>query len=266
MPFITSQYIERHHAIATPKYCYMSRPTYYQSTWHHFWQSKPNHHQSPNNNNAFTLDPKAFLIGSLHTGLFTLLLRPGRFAHPLIDADVDLNPYPGLNIHRLDGRSYLKYVFHQSRLDFKRDEGEVPLPKGYRYCDRRGRHGVLTSPLDIVQSRTHIPRSKEQMSSIPSVAIYHDCGEEEETTVCSQSTSIAREQNEIPIAWPSLGSEGALATLRVEPDHGGKGLATCLSMECVGECIWMGDLGFNLFLIRWFIFLFYFIRYCFNIC
>lgn len=172
------------------------------------------------------------MIGSLHTGLFMLLLRSGTFAYPLIDADVDLDPYPGIKIHRFDGRPYLKYFFQQSRLDFVLAGGEVPLPKGYRYCDRRGRLGVLASQLGLVQSRTYIPRSKEQLSSIPSVVIYHDSREEENTHGGSDSTYAAcEEKDEMPIAWAFLGLDDALATLHVEPGHRGKGLASCLSME-----------------------------------
>ncbi|KAJ6061210.1 Acyl-CoA N-acyltransferase [Penicillium canescens] len=179
-----------------------------------------------------SLEPKAFLIGSLHTGLFTLLLRSGSFAHPIVDADVDLDPYPGLKIHRFDGRPYLKYFFRQTRVNSKISDGEIPLPKGYRYCDKRGRFGVLYSQLDLIQSRTHIPRSKEQLSSIPSVVIYHDSGKEENVHGCSGSSCCSsKETDEMPIAWAFLGLDGALATLHVEPGHRGQGLAPCLSVE-----------------------------------
>ncbi|KAJ6041599.1 Acyl-CoA N-acyltransferase [Penicillium canescens] len=179
-----------------------------------------------------SLDPKAFLIGSLHTGLFTLLLRSGTFAHPIIDADVDLEPYPGLKVHRFDSRPYLKYLFRQTRLNSKTSDGAIPLPKGYRYCDKRGRFGVLYSQLDLIQSRTHIPRSKEQLLSIPSVVVYHDSGKEENMHGWSGSScSPSKEKDEMPIAWAFLGLDGALATLHVEPGHRGQGLAPCLSVE-----------------------------------
>lgn len=76
---------------------------------------------------------------------------------------------------------------------------------------------MLHEHLDLVQSRTHIPRSKTQLSTIPGVAVYAD------------SNSVAGE--EMPIAWCFLGVDGPLATLHVEPEHRGKGIALALAKE-----------------------------------
>ncbi|KAJ5653734.1 AcetyltransferaseGNAT family [Penicillium lividum] len=182
---------------------------------------------SVSNNAPFSLDPKAFLIGSLHTGLFTLLLRPGTFAHPIVDADVDLDPYPGLKIHRFDGRPYLKYIFPNNSPQLQNCWWRGGFTSGLSVL-----FGVLYSQLDLIQSRTHIPRSKKQLSSIPSVVVYHDSGKEENMHGCSGSSCpTCKEKDEMPIAWAFLGLDGALATLHVEPDHRGRGLASCLSME-----------------------------------
>jgi GNAT superfamily N-acetyltransferase len=56
------------------------------------------------------------------------------------------------------------------------------------------------------------------------VAIYQDNG----------SASDANQdelENEMPIAWAFLGVDGAVATLHVEPEHRGRGLALSLSKE-----------------------------------
>ncbi|KAJ6117509.1 Acyl-CoA N-acyltransferase [Penicillium capsulatum] len=174
-------------------------------------------------NNATPLipapDPHAFLIGTLHAGLFTLLLRDG--------------PLPGLKIHRVDNPPYLKFFFRRAVFDVGPDLAApgVPLPTGYRYRDRRGRDGVLSSQLDLVQSRTHIPRSRAQLSVMPGVAIYWDPEGSTTDTTEDSSQSESETVDEMPIAWAFLGLDGAVATLHVEPEHRGKGLALALSKE-----------------------------------
>jgi hypothetical protein len=157
-------------------------------------------------------DPHAFLIGSLHTGLFVLLQR-----EPIYSAS---NPLPGIKVHRFDDIAYAKYFF--PREIFGADCISA-LPSGYRYHDRRGRVGLLPSHLDLVQSRTHIPRSSKSLSTMPGVAVYYDPSLASET--------IVDDHDEMPIAWAFLGTDGALATLHVEPEHRGQGLAFRLSKE-----------------------------------
>lgn len=53
---------------------------------------------------------------------------------------------------------------------------------------------------------------------MPGVAVYVDADAE-------------GEEEEQPIAWAFLGLDGPLATLHVEPEHRGKGLALALSRE-----------------------------------
>ncbi|KAJ6087193.1 hypothetical protein N7467_006107 [Penicillium canescens] len=170
-------------------------------------------------------DPQAFLIGSLHTGLFSLLQRSGKYT-----ADDSL---PNIRIHRFDNPPYHKYFFRRSEFAPADGSGsgsvadrdlfaDLSLPPGYRFRDRRGRVGVLDVHLDLVQSRTHIPRSGRQLSSMPGMALYCD----------SDSDSKDNENesgDEMPIAWGFLGVDGALATLHVEPEHRGRGLALLLS-------------------------------------
>ncbi|KAJ5288598.1 Acyl-CoA N-acyltransferase [Penicillium angulare] len=164
-------------------------------------------------------DPHAFLIGSLHTGLFNLLLKDA--IYPSTGADNDAaNPISKIKVHRFDNPPYGKFFFRRDAFTVSQDgvETENHLPAGYRFHDRKGRKGVLDSHLDLVQSRTHIPRSRAQLSSIPGVAIYSDAGPDSG-------------DEEMPIAWAFLGVDGALATLHVEPEHRGRGLALALSKE-----------------------------------
>jgi hypothetical protein len=187
-----------------------------------------------NNNNDVPLipahDPHAFLIGSLHTGLFALLRRSGKYT-----ADDSL---PGIRVHRFDNPPYHKYFFRRSEFapaesgcgsgtpaDADHDHdlfADLSLPPGYRFRDRQGRVGVLDVHLDLVQSRTHIPRSRRQLSSLPGMALYYDDN-------CRDNDICDTSGDEMPIAWGFLGVDGALATLHVEPEHRGKGLAILLS-------------------------------------
>ncbi|KAJ6114987.1 Acyl-CoA N-acyltransferase [Penicillium sp. IBT 16267x] len=165
-------------------------------------------------------DPRAFLIGTLHTGLFTLLLESGVFPHPDAGEASSLALLSGLKVHRYDNPPYSKFFFPREVFTMRDDEAEIPLPDGYRFHDRKGRIGVLDSHLGLVQSRTSIPRSRAQLSSMVGMAIYHDSESDTES-----------DEDEMPIAWAFLGVDGPLATLHVEPEHRGKGLALCLSKE-----------------------------------
>ncbi|CAG8323359.1 unnamed protein product [Penicillium salamii] len=183
--------------------------------------SAPNSNTIPIVNNGVPLipapDPRAFLIGALHTGLCMLLQRSGTYTTS--------DPIPNIRVHRLDDPPYYKYFF--SRSDFGSEEqsrrsgdhgsADSSLPVGYRFRDREGREGVHPWHLDLVQSRTSIPRSRAQLSTMPGVAVYRD------------SEPVDNDADEQPIAWGFLGMDGSLATLHVEPEHRGRGLALPLS-------------------------------------
>ncbi|KAJ5110993.1 hypothetical protein N7532_001528 [Penicillium argentinense] len=171
--------------------------------------------------------PQAFLIGSLHTALFSLLQNTGANVFSASKAAADgssSDPVTRLRVHRFDDPPYYKFFFRRS--DFAWPEAGSGLPAGYRFLDRCGRRGVLESQLDLVQSRTHIPRSREQLRLMPGVAIYCD-------SPLQGKGSENRDGDEMPIAWAFLGLDGALATLHVEPEHRGKGLALALSKEAM---------------------------------
>jgi hypothetical protein len=164
--------------------------------------------------------PNAFLFGALPTSLFVLLMRDRVFA----DENGEAKPMAGLKIHRYDNPPYFTYLF--SRAVFApKDTSDLALPDGYRWCDRQGRVGVLPEHLDLVQSRTHIPRPREQLMKMPGVAVYCD------------SVDGEADEHEMPIAWGFLGVDGAVATLHVEPEHRGKGLALALSRKVMREGI-----------------------------
>ncbi|KAJ5198235.1 uncharacterized protein N7498_007352 [Penicillium cinerascens] len=182
-------------------------------------ESKQGAAETPTNNGVPLIpppSPKSFLFGSLHTGLFVLLMRGGVLASPGADADL----LPGLRIDRSDNPPYYKYFFPRGVFD---TAGDAALPDGYRYHDRLGRTGVLPGHLDLVQSRTNIPRPREQLLKIPGVAVYHD------------GNGSAEGEDEMPIAWGFLGVDGAVATLHVEPEHRGKGLALVLSKQVMKQ-------------------------------
>lgn len=189
--------------------------------------SSPRH---PNPNHSVPLipapDPRAFLFGSLSTGLLALLFRDGVLPSPGADPSAALL-VPGVKIHRFDNPPYAKFFFRRESFSVREELGNsaVLLPPGYRFRDRRGRVGVLPSQLELVQSRTHIPRSRAQLSVMPGVAIYWDSVEQDSMQSGNEG------EDEMPIAWAFLGLDGALATLHVEPEHRGKGLALALSKE-----------------------------------
>lgn len=167
--------------------------------------------------------PRAFLVGTLHTGTFTLLTASESYT--------DARPLPGLRIHRYDVPPYIKYLFHPSTYRSP-DDREHALPPKYRYHDRAGRHGVLPHHLDLILSRTHIPRSKKTLMKMPSVVIYYD--HDSSTVETNNNTS-----EEMPIAWGFMSVDGSLATLHVEPEHRGQGLAVTLSKEVMRQAMMM---------------------------
>lgn len=155
--------------------------------------------------------PQSILIGSLHTGVMSLLSTT-----TTTDPYVTMTPIPGLKVHRYDLPPYVKYLFHPSIYQ-RENNDEHPLPPGYRYVDRKGRRGLLPHQADLVSSRTSIPRSRETLLSMSSVVIYSD--------------DDPQDTDEMPIAWGFLGVDGSLATLYVESAHRGQGLAVILSKE-----------------------------------
>src|SRR6202007_2333202 len=90
---------------------------------------------------------------------------------------------------------------------------------------------VLPQHLNLVISRTHIPRSREMLLMMPSTAIYNDDNSSINGTQIELGQPPGGE--EIPIAWGFLSVDGSLASLHVEPEHRGRGLAVHLCKEVI---------------------------------
>lgn len=156
----------------------------------------------------------AMLFGSVHTGLFRLLTTNDSYLNPTFR--------PGLKVHRYDALPYVKYVFDPKI--FQTSDGQSnSLPPGFYY----GKDGLLPEHVELVRSRTHIPREPKTLLSMPSVVIYDE----------SAPTPAQ------PIAWGFFSFEGSLATLHVEPEYRGKGLATILAKEVMRRGMKAGPYG-----------------------
>lgn len=180
--------------------------------------------------------PNAFVIGTMHTALFSLLTVSGTYSDPVA--------VPGIRIYRYENPPYIKYLFHPMAdgTPSKACQGEFNpvdtndgiLPSRYRYYDQKGRYGVLPQHLDLVISRTYIPRSREVLLMMPSTAIYHYDNDDNSSI---NGTQIEPGQpsggEEIPIAWGFLSVDGSVASLYVEPEHRGRGLAAQLCKEVI---------------------------------
>lgn len=165
----------------------------------------------------------AILLGTVHTGLMKLLMTDDSFASG--------NFRPGLKVHRYDTTPYVKYVFPSKIYQTSYGQSN-PLPLGYYY----GKDGLLPEHTDLVKSRTHIPREKQTLLRMPSVVIYSS--NPSASTPSSELTSQSS-----PIAWGFLAFDGSLATLHVEPEHRGKGLAIALSKEIMRRAMGTGFYG-----------------------
>ncbi|KAE8378590.1 hypothetical protein BDV26DRAFT_280990 [Aspergillus bertholletiae] len=178
--------------------------------------------------------PKAFLIGNLHTGLFSLLNASGDYIHS--------DPLPGLRVHRYDNPPYVKYLFRGR--DFimhnsdSSDSAPAPLPGGFRFTDREGRVGVQSHQYDLIRFRTNVPRSRETLTKLPGVTIYSDYQTQlqphlSDSSDAAESPGGRAPLGEMPVAWAFLGIDGSLATLHVEPEYRGQQLALHVSKEAM---------------------------------
>ncbi|KAK2809457.1 hypothetical protein FQN50_003725 [Emmonsiellopsis sp. PD_5] len=175
----------------------------------------------------------AFLIGSLHTGLDSLL--SAATAEP-----AKLLPHlPRIHYPPRDAAVYMKYLFRQSPLSSASGNPSAPLPPEYRFHDRLGRRGVQPYQLDLVISRTHLPRTKQALSKLESVALYYGGGDDNSNAMADHTHST--NTDEMPIGWVFLNPDGSLCSLHVEEEHRGRGLAASLAREVMK--IGMGEGG-----------------------
>lgn len=125
-------------------------------------------------------------------------------AHELIRTDL-----PGIHI------PYQKFVFQTGDLRHI----DTMLPSGLRWGE------VRPQDFALVRSRTSIPRQDKTLALLPSVAIFQD-----------QSGG-----NDNPIAWAFLGPDGSLASLHVEPEFRGCGLAKKVTTKIMNEQLKLYD-------------------------
>ena len=130
--------------------------------------------------------------------------------------------------------------------EHEQSERELHLPPGYHYSRPRAERGEL----ELVLSRTSIPRSEATLAKLGSVGIrYVDpggardrLGEEEEE---KKEEKEEKERGQL-ISWAFLGPDGSLTSLHVEEPHRGQGLAKAVAkrlFKALKED--MGGVGFR---------------------
>ncbi|OJI85727.1 hypothetical protein ASPTUDRAFT_145662 [Aspergillus tubingensis CBS 134.48] len=154
--------------------------------------------------------PTAFLFGNLHTGLFSTLLNTNT-SYSLAQATSPADFIPGIKVHRFSQPAYVKYLLPREVICHQaRDKERGNLPPGFHFSDGC----IPRKNLGLVRSRTVIPRSEETLAKLRSCAVYRD-GDVTQT----------------PVAWAFLGTDGSLATLHVEEEVRGFGLAGVVGRE-----------------------------------
>ncbi|EGE77552.1 hypothetical protein BDDG_00489 [Blastomyces dermatitidis ATCC 18188] len=124
---------------------------------------------------------------------------------------------PRIRIPPHDSGVYIKYIFHRSTYDppckehgsaSEINDSDSGLPQGYRFHDLKRRVGVQAQQLDLVLSRTDIPRSKARSKEIleqnHSVAVYYDGGADDTSSSCPGGTANRAPDyasGEMPVAW-----------------------------------------------------------------
>ncbi|RMZ66655.1 gnat family [Pyrenophora seminiperda CCB06] len=122
---------------------------------------------------------KVVTLGAVQKDVMQVLQEVGTVRSELPGPDAELN----------------KFLFKLSDLPETRE-----LPQGLQWGEMRERD------IDLVKSRTSIPRTTKTLMSLKSVGVF-----EEETNT--------------PVAWTFLGLDGSLVTLHTEEAYRGKGIA-----------------------------------------
>jgi hypothetical protein len=176
--------------------------------------------------------PTSYLLGTVHTTLEALI--------------VELRNEGKLTIHRGAGVHYVKYCFSSQTFDNVSLEDvnasttteDNSSSSGYRFHDSTGKPGIQGYHIDLVKSRTNIPRSREALLAMGGVALYHSHSHPSQLfsnggTAAATPTSKEEEKEgkEMPIGWAFLGFDGSLCSLHVEPEHRGRGLAGVVGRE-----------------------------------
>ena len=131
------------------------------------------------------LSPKVVTLGACHATVTQILQEAGVIRNELPGPDAELN----------------KFLFKLSDLP-----KTWKLPEGLRWGEMR------KQDIDLVKSRTSIPRTTRTLMSLESVGVF-----ERET--------------DVPVAWTFLGLDGSLVTLHTEEGWRGKGIAKAVAAK-----------------------------------
>jgi len=131
------------------------------------------------------LMPKVITLGAVQEDVMQVLHKAGVVRSELPGPDAELN----------------KFLFKLSDLPETRE-----LPQGLRWGEMR------EQDIDLVKSRTSIPRTTKTLMS-------------------SKSVGVFKEATDTPVAWTFLGLDGSLVTLHTEEAYRGKGIAKAVAAK-----------------------------------
>ena len=138
---------------------------------------------SPKTYMRHLLMPRVLTLGCCHHAVMQICREAGllRLEFPGVDAELN------------------KFLFKHSDLPVSKD-----LPDGLRWGE------VREQDIDLVKSRTSIPRSTRTLMSLKSVAVFDT-------------------KTDTAVAWTFLGLDGSLTTLHTEEGYRGKGIAKAVA-------------------------------------
>ena len=140
---------------------------------------------SPGTYMRHLLMPKVITLGAVQEDVMQVLHKAGVVRSELPGPDAELN----------------KFLFKLSDLPETRE-----LPQGLRWGEMR------EQDIDLVKSRTSIPRTTKTLMS-------------------SKSVGVFKEATDTPVAWTFLGLDGSLVTLHTEEAYRGKGIAKAVAAK-----------------------------------
>lgn len=140
---------------------------------------------SPGTYMRHLLLPGVVTLGGVHHAVVQICREAGVLRHEFPGPDAELN----------------KFLFRIADLPETKE-----LPEGLRWGEMR------EQDIDIVKSRTSIPRSTRTLLSLKSVGVFD-------------------QETDTPVAWTFLGLDGSLTTLHTEEACRGKGIAKAVAVR-----------------------------------
>jgi hypothetical protein len=135
------------------------------------------------------LSPKVVTLGACQDSVLQVLQEAGVICNELPGPDAELN----------------KFLFKHSDLPVTKE-----LPVGLRWGEMQERN------IDLVKSRTSIPRTTRTLMSLKSVGVFE-------------------EATDTPVAWTFLGLDGSLVALHTEEAWRGKGIAKAVAAKLMRQ-------------------------------